>query len=546
MIRKLSVVRIIIASALYVCVCFYTNAATYYVDPANGGSNSNSGLTGAPWATIQKAASTAQAGDTVYVHAGIYAEKVTFAHSGTEDAFISFIGLGSVVVQEPANTTVWGGTFTINNKSYIRIQHFYIQNAYWFGIYVQSSDHIYLENNSTYNTGASGISVWHSSYVDAAYNTVRKACYQSLSTGSQECITFSGVSDFEIHHNEVYESGGSTNGGEGIDAKEDCAFGKIYNNHVHDLIRLGIYVDSWDKTLHDIDIYNNRVYTCGDGIVLSSENGGTTTDVKVYNNLTYNNKNFGMIISHFSDNDNAGAIKNITMMNNTIYNNGFTDENTGWGGGIIIYATQVSGISIFNNIISQNDAMQISDKSGVETVYINKNLIYGYRGLNWTNEVKGTNVIEADPLFADADGVDNIAGNADDNLNVTAASPAVNAGTNTDAPEFDFNYYQRPAEYIVDIGAYESNSIPLSNTNRTPVLSASPLIQVYPNPSTEYFTVTAAVSVERIEVTDIAGTLLQSYTPAAGDMSVVIPAPGLYIVRIFSGTASYAYKVIKQ
>jgi parallel beta-helix repeat protein len=528
---------------IYCATCFYTKAFIYYVDPNNGGSNSNSGLIGSPWATIQKAASTAQAGDTVYVQTGTYAEKVAFNHSGTEDALITFIGVGSVVVQEPANTTVWSGTFTVTNKSYIRIQHFNIQNAYWFGIYVEASDHIYVENNSTYNTGASGISVWHSSHVYAAHNTVRKACYQSLSTGSQECITFSGVSDFEIHHNEIYESGGSTNGGEGIDAKEDCANGKIYNNMVHDLIRLGIYIDCWNKTLHDIDIYNNKVFQCKEGIVISSEDGGTVSDVRVFNNILYSNAHFGITVADYVLN---GPRKNISIMNNTIYNNGFGDANTGWGGGIIILTANVSDVAVFNNIVSENDAMQISDKSGRATVSVTNNLIYGYRGYNWTNEVKGTNAVESNPLFRDVNGADNISGNADDDLNVTSESAAINHGINTNAPSFDFNYYQRPAENVADIGAYESNSIPLTNKKISP--AAEQLIQVYPNPSnTGIFNVKCIKPVDRMEIADMTGTIIQCFTsPNETILHVALLKPGMYLMRVYSQDICQVYKIIKS
>lgn len=520
-------------------------ASIYYVDVAHGGSDSNSGLIGSPWATIQQAASTALAGDTVYVQAGTYAEKVTFNHSGREDALITFIGDGPVVVQGTSATTLWSGIFNINTKSYIRIQHFTIQNSYWFGIYIEASDHIYLKNNTTYHTGASGISVWHSSYVEAAQNTVRKACYQSLSTGSQECITFSGVAHFEIHHNEIYESGGSDNGGEGIDAKEDCANGKIYNNQVHDLIRLGIYADCWDKNMYNIEIYNNRIYKCGDGIVLSSENGGTLTNVNVYNNLTYSNDNFGIVISNY---DKDGPRKNINIMNNTVYNNGFGDDNNAWGGGIIVASDNISGISIFNNIVSQNDAMQISDQSGVTTVSVNNNLIYGYRGLKWTSEVKGIHAMEADPLFRDADGADNIAGNADDDLNVTAQSDAINQGTNTNAPLFDFNNDVRPAESVIDIGAYEWNSIPLANKKINASASAETLIQVYPNPSyTGIFNVKCIRQIDRVEITDMAGNMIQCFaSPTETVLNVSILKPGMYLIRVYLQDSCQVFKIIKS
>jgi len=55
---------------------------------------------------------------------GKYTEKVTFNHSGTEDAPITFMGIGFVLVEEPANTTVWSGTFNLHAKSFIRIKNF--------------------------------------------------------------------------------------------------------------------------------------------------------------------------------------------------------------------------------------------------------------------------------------------------------------------------------------------------------------------------------------------------------------------------------------
>jgi parallel beta-helix repeat protein len=525
--------------SLFIILISSAKATIFYVD--KGGSNSNSGLMGSPWLTIQQAASTAQAGDTVYVQAGTYSEKITFQHSGIENALITFIGVGSVIIEEPANTTVWSGTFNINTKSYIRIQNFAIQNAYWFGIYLEASDHIYLENNSTYNTGASGISVWHSSYVYASHNTVRKACYQSLTTSNaQECISFSGVSNFEIHHNEVYESGGSTNGGEGIDTKENCSNGKVYNNIVHDLIRLGIYVDSWDKILQEVDVYNNRVYNCSDGIAISSEDSGTVMNVNVYNNITYSNSGFGIIVSNYVKD---GPRKNIAIMNNTVYNNGFGDGDPNWGGGIIVYSSHVSNISIFNNIVSSNDAMQISDNSGVASVSVNKNLIYGYKGLNWTGEVKGTNAIEANPLFVDIDGADNSIGNLDDNMNVTSASPAINQGTNTNAPTFDFDNYIRPAEGIVDIGAYEANSVPLAT--KQSIASAEQLIQIYPNPSNGEFNVKVLKPVDSVEIFDQTGNKIQEYTVTnANFLKISINQTGLYLIRVSSGSVSQTYKGI--
>ena len=83
-------------------------SASWYV--ATTGSNSNAGTSpGAAFQTIQKAASVAQAGDTVYISAGTYHETVTPANSGTAAAPITYEPYqgGSVVVDGADPITGW-------------------------------------------------------------------------------------------------------------------------------------------------------------------------------------------------------------------------------------------------------------------------------------------------------------------------------------------------------------------------------------------------------------------------------------------------------
>ena len=62
---------------------------TYYVSTT--GNDNNAGTLGAPWRTIQKAANTVHAGDTVQVRAGTYNEIVTMKTSGNATAgYITF------------------------------------------------------------------------------------------------------------------------------------------------------------------------------------------------------------------------------------------------------------------------------------------------------------------------------------------------------------------------------------------------------------------------------------------------------------------------
>src|SRR5574341_212483 len=117
------------------------SAATYYVSP--GGSDSNSGSQSSPWKTIQKAANTVSAGDTVIVNAGTYTERVTVSRSGSSSSYISI----------RANGTVDMKGFTLTG-SYIRVSGFRIDQPSWNGFYISGNSNIVEYNEvsrSIYN-----------------------------------------------------------------------------------------------------------------------------------------------------------------------------------------------------------------------------------------------------------------------------------------------------------------------------------------------------------------------------------------------------------
>ncbi|MBM7565786.1 carbohydrate-binding protein [Paenibacillus sacheonensis] len=64
-------------------------ASNYYVAPSGSDGNNGTSL-GTPFKTIQKAASVAAAGDTVYIRGGTYRETVTPANSGTTGSPIEY------------------------------------------------------------------------------------------------------------------------------------------------------------------------------------------------------------------------------------------------------------------------------------------------------------------------------------------------------------------------------------------------------------------------------------------------------------------------
>jgi len=77
-----------LASASLLCISILAQAAIYYV--AEYGNDSNLGTEEKPWRTIDKAADTMVAGDTVYVKQGDYSGFMV-NRSGTTDNYISYL-----------------------------------------------------------------------------------------------------------------------------------------------------------------------------------------------------------------------------------------------------------------------------------------------------------------------------------------------------------------------------------------------------------------------------------------------------------------------
>jgi hypothetical protein len=84
-------------------------AATYYV-ATTGNDTTGTGAVGAPWRTIQKAATIAAAGDTVNVAAGTYQERhILFTNSGSVSGQITFVGAANhaTIIDGGVDLTGW-------------------------------------------------------------------------------------------------------------------------------------------------------------------------------------------------------------------------------------------------------------------------------------------------------------------------------------------------------------------------------------------------------------------------------------------------------
>ncbi|MCJ7533119.1 MAG: right-handed parallel beta-helix repeat-containing protein [Anaerolineales bacterium] len=421
----------------------YPSGNIYYVSP--NGDDSNPGNETRPWQTIQKAAGTLVAGETVYIRAGTYRERVIVQNSGSADEFITFASFpGEVVTIDGQGVEVpeYSGLFEVSNRSYIKISELRIINSKNNGILADTSNHISIEKNYTYNTVSSGIGVWNSTDIIIDGNEVELAC----NDGSQEDITVAGTDTFEVRNNYIHHGGPGTNGGEGIDVKDGSSNGKVYKNLVFDLNRVGIYVDAWNKHTYNIEVYDNVVHDIAAyGFVLASEAGGLLENVLVYNNISYHNKFSGLGISDCcADLAPHHPIKHIQIINNTFHNNGWED----WGPGISLENPEAEDILVRNNIASQNAYTQIGANPHILNLVVDHNLIYG----SVSDDEYPDSGLNGDPLFVNP---------AEGDFHLLADSPAIDQGSSESVPSNDFDGNFRPQDGDMngiagyDIGAFE-------------------------------------------------------------------------------------------
>jgi len=415
------------------------SSGAYFVAP--DGDDGNPGTYDEPWQTISKAAATVVAGDSVFVRGGTYSEQVTLTASGTSNNYITFSAWQSEVPVIDGTsipiTGEGGGLFQITDASWIRIGGITVQNAgpsmNAAGILVDGGSNVIITGCNTYNTVSSGIAAWDCSDITFSSNQVELAC----NDGEQECITVAGTSDFTVSGNVVLNGGPGSNGGEGIDIKDGSSYGLVFGNVVYDINRLGIYVDSWDKETHHIEVYGNRVYnTASDGFVLAAENGGLLHDISVYNNVAYGNQGSGVVVAGWGEPGAAHPMQDLLIINNTIYANGTTE----WGCGVSVENSEADSIIVRNNIFSSNTTDQISTEAYGSGLVVDYNLIDG------PTTVYGASYQEGDPLFVDV---------TCGNFHLTAGSPAIDNGSSDQAPSDDFDGVSRPQGSAWDIGAFE-------------------------------------------------------------------------------------------
>ena len=478
-------------------------------------SDSGEGTEEEPWCTIQKAASTLVAGETVYIKEGEYAEKVTVANSGSPKNYITFKAYPEDKPHITGNgSCIWDGVFNIESKSYIKLEEIELsrENCYdsnqegWI-IYVASGLYIELTDLDVHHAGGESEHIQvlgESKYIKILNNEVHDGkCVSGIDvytkgtgSGSQ-----SGRPEYiTIANNNVYNINPWDDGcgiGAGI-ATERVDYASVYNNVVN-TSRMGLDIGCGKEN----KIYNNTITDSSTGIAISGNEGSL-----IYNNVIsgadeeaflsydhedhsaeihernkwYKNKVFDSYVpfmeyrkkSYWVD----ASSRDHEIYNNLFYNNtgkiilDHTEgikfyNNTVYGNhGVSIQEYSLDAI-IKNNIFSINGsgryAIQVDDTTH-STATLDYNNYQNRAGvfniINWNGAYYNEDEIEDGTFFSDTgQGQHSFADDPlfvdveNNDFHLKVGSPCIDTGLEMTYEDLDGN--PRPFYAGFDIGAYE-------------------------------------------------------------------------------------------
>jgi hypothetical protein len=454
------------------------SGVTYYV--STSGNDNNAGTLAAPWRTIQKAANTVQAGDTVQVRAGTYNEVVTLKTSGNStQGYITFANYpGEAPIVDGTGLAVGAsgqtGLFSLEGTfNYIVIKGFEIRNyssssrgKVPVGIdFEGSGSNIEILNNHIHNivqtlsscNAANALAV-------ALYGTLAPASINNVTlwgneidhntTGCSENVSFDGNVQYFVQANNLVHDGDNI----GLD---NIGFEGVSTNSAYDQAR-----DGWvfQNTIYNISsttnpVYHNQVgadaYYC-DGCTriivernlihdsdlseMASEHSGHTSSYVMFrNNIIYHSLYVGLSIGGYSKN--VGGTDHCVIVNNSLWDDG-TFGSSGLGEFQIQY--HATNNTVANNIF---DGYTLTSKyllydftsSEQSPAALDYNNYYNTAGASSLFDWQGKS-ISGFPAYQSASAQDVHGKFADPlyvnvtttpyNFDLASGSPALNAGTN--------------------------------------------------------------------------------------------------------------------
>jgi hypothetical protein len=423
---------------------------TYYVSTT--GNDSNPGTEVEPWETVDKAFSTAAAGDIVIFEDGTYtSNNESPANDGSSGNPITFKARNSRQVTFKVTRSSAAAAVGLTND-YITFDGIVFDgnrrnggtNSRVVGL-LGANDHITFNDCKVYDAGHSGIR-FISPYSGVTNLTIENCDIElhlefvtdPTGDGIGNGIMIYGPNNSDIliknceiwhtSHNPIYSIG--------------CDGLTIENCTLHDTNSHGIGISGDDHTNDNIIIRDNVIYNAGMWGSLGNQHASSirvmyenTKSVQIYRNVIYDGHGPGLIM----DDSVVGPVK---FVNNTVYNCNQKDYGQEYASANIAMFSDYTpnnhpSITFKNNIIyyTRDVGRPLSSKDGVDTnLDADYNLYYATgtaeeikRGTTVydtladyeTSGEEPNSVFEEDPLFVDLGAKD---------FTLQGGSPAVDAG----------------------------------------------------------------------------------------------------------------------
>jgi len=405
---------------------------TYYV--ATTGNDGWPGTSGQPWATLQHAADTAVAGDTVLVASGNYAGFRVVDKSGSAGSPITFRSQtqGGANINSLGPSQAHGSMIELEGSS-ANIQYWVIDafsidgtvQTAGYGVDVRGSDHVTVQNCTVHNAFKTGI--------------------------------FAAFSDYYI----VQNCTSHNNGEHGIYNSNSSDYGVVRGNYVYSNASFGVHTNG-DYTMGGDGVISNWLLEKNNSSNnVTGLNFDQVETTVVRNNLIYNfsGKGFSLYGSGTGVGSRNNRILNNTALSKTDGSSYYTFLILGGSGPAPV------GNKVFNNILyhysTANNRGSLCIATSAETNFESDyNVVMNYFGLDdaaqiltlaqWRSLGYDVHSIQATDtaLFVNP---------AANDYHLKAGSPAINAGTALADVADDYEGNSRPQGGAYDIGCYEAS-----------------------------------------------------------------------------------------
>ena len=415
---------------------------TYYV--ATNGDDSNPGTEAQPFRTISKGTSVLQAGDTLYVRAGTYHEKVVISNSGTANNPITISAYpGETPVIDGQNNIPgdWDHLLRLGG-SYIVVNGLEVKNSASVGVGI-TGDHNEIHNLNVHHSWYNGILVEGNGYDNLVEGcevwwNVRQNEYGQMGTDGGWAFglgNYRSPGHTTFRNNLVYN-----NWGEGLSTSQ-TEHTTIEDNVVYDNWAVNLYINNTPFTL----VQRNLIYHTGDhnfsrapGIGCADEQHARSHHLTIVNNLVLGgNRTF-----YFWQDHPDSGLKHSLIAYNTFVN-GHSGATFQIGPG------NHENSRIENNIFLQEDSLPIADVANDPGLRFSHNL--------WSktppSHVSSSDDVIGDPQLAKS-GATGPGLLTPEWFKILASSPALERGKII--AEVTEDFFRNPRGSASDIGAHES------------------------------------------------------------------------------------------